>query len=54
MKNIDKTLKIKKKKRMVVATKFGFGGQLCKEKVLTLIMFVVLNDNLLVRFAIEY
>lgn len=39
---------------MVVITKTGFGSQLHKEKVLSLLMPIVLNKNLLVKFAIEY
>jgi hypothetical protein len=37
---------------MVVATIFGFGSQLRKGKVLAPLTFVVLNGNLLVKFAV--
>jgi hypothetical protein len=44
--NIDKTLK--GKKVMVIATISGFGGWLCKGKVLAHLTSVVLNGNLLI------
>lgn len=44
---------LKEKKKIVVATKFGFGSQLRKWKVLTPLTSIVLNENHLVKLAIE-
>lgn len=45
-----KTLKTKK---MIVATKFGFGNRLCKGKVLAPLISVVLYGDHLARFLIR-
>lgn len=46
-------IKLFKKKKMVVATEFKLGSQLCKGKVLSHLTSVVLKGDHLVGFAIR-
>lgn len=48
MENINKTLK---KKKMVLANKFGFGSRLCEGNVLAPLTLGVFNGNHLVSFV---